>query len=153
MPYKHTQISYLMIIITLIILGIFSRAYITSAAEAPAVDSGNNLLMTALMVLILATISSFISLQVYVDQNHIRLKFGYGMIKKTFMLNKIASVKTVKNRRYYGRGIKLRLWPKMRIYNVAGFDAVELKMKNGKIYRIGIDEPKKLEQAILHSIQ
>ena len=37
----------------------------------------------------------------------------------------------------------------MCIYNVSGFDAVEIQLKNGKIYRIGTDEPKKLEQAIL----
>ena len=36
----------------------------------------------------------------------------------------------------------------MWIYNVSGFDAIELTMKNGKIYRIGTDEPEKLEAAI-----
>ena len=41
----------------------------------------------------------------------------------------------------------------MWIYSVAGFDAVELKMKNSKIYRIGTDEAQKLEQTILHSIK
>ncbi len=46
---------------------------------------------------------------------------------------------------YYGWGIRGWLWPKMWIYNVSGFDAVEIKLKNGKMYRIGTDEPKKLE--------
>jgi hypothetical protein len=41
----------------------------------------------------------------------------------------------------------------MWIYNVSGFDAVEIKLKNGKVYRIGTDEPKKLEQTILHLIK
>jgi hypothetical protein len=39
----------------------------------------------------------------------------------------------------------------MWIYSVSGFDAVEIKMKNGKRYRIGTDEPKNLEQAITAS--
>jgi len=39
----------------------------------------------------------------------------------------------------------------MWIYNISGFDAVEIKMKNGKTYRIGTDEPQKLEQAIVHA--
>jgi len=69
------------------------------------------------------------------------------------LLHDILSVKTVKNHRYYGRGIRGWLWPKMCIYNVSGFDAVEIKLKNGKIYRIGTDEPKKLEQMILQSIK
>jgi len=41
----------------------------------------------------------------------------------------------------------------MWIYNVSGFDAVEIKLKNGKTYRIGTDESQKLEQAILRSIK
>ena len=36
----------------------------------------------------------------------------------------------------------------MWIYNVSGFDAVEIIMKNGKIYRIGTDVPEELEAAI-----
>jgi hypothetical protein len=39
------------------------------------------------------------------------------------------------------------------IFNVSGLDAVEIKMKNGKIYRIGTDEPKQLERAILQAIK
>jgi hypothetical protein len=39
------------------------------------------------------------------------------------------------------------------VYNVSGFDAVEIKLKNGKRYRIGTDEPKDLEQAIRNSIK
>jgi len=30
------------------------------------------------------------------------------------------------------------------MYNVSGLDAVEIYMKNGKIYRIGTDEPETL---------
>ena len=61
------------------------------------------------------------------------------------------SAKTVKNHWYCGWGIRWCLRFKMWIYNVSGFDAVEIKLKNGKTYRIGTDEPKKLEQTILHS--
>ena len=41
----------------------------------------------------------------------------------------------------------------MWIFNVSGFGAVEIRMKNGKIYRIGTDEPKALESAINREIQ
>jgi hypothetical protein len=37
----------------------------------------------------------------------------------------------------------------MWIYNVSGFDAVELTMKNGKIYRIGTNESDVLEKTLL----
>jgi len=64
----------------------------------------------------------------------------------------MSSAKIVKNHWYYGWGIRAWLWPRMVIFNVSGFDAVEIAMKNGKIYRIGTDEPEQLEEVILQSI-
>lgn len=153
MHYKHTQFSYLMTIITLAILILFTQAYITASLEPESVNSGTNFAMTSIMILIVLMISSFISLQVYIDDTYLRIKFGYGIFRKKFLLSDITSAKTVKNHRYYGWGIKVRFWPKMRIYSVSGFDAVEIKMKNNRVYRIGTDEAKKLEQAILKSIK
>jgi len=132
---------------------LFAWNYITASAEPPSVDSGNNLLVTAIMVLIIFILASFGTLQVIVDEKYLRIKFGYGIYQKKFSLNDITSAKTVKNHWYYGWGIRGWLWPKMCIYNVSGFEAVEIILKNGKIYRIGTDEPKKMEQTILHSIK
>jgi hypothetical protein len=53
----------------------------------------------------------------------------------------------VKNHWYYGWGI--RFWPGMTIFNVSGFDAVEITMQNGRRYRIGTDEPAQLERVLL----
>ncbi len=152
MNYKHTQIGYLMIVITLAVLVFFAWLQITARAEPPSYDSGTNFAMTGIMVLILFILFSFVSLQVIIDEKYLRIKFGYGIYKKKFLLNEIVSVKTVKNHWYYGWGIRWWLWPKMWIYNISGFDAVEIKLKNGKIYRIGTDEAKKLEQAIVESL-
>ncbi len=127
--------------------------YITASAEAPSYNSGPNFAITSIMTIIVAILSSFTFLQVIVDKEYIRIKFGWGLYRKKFSLNEITSAKTTKNHRYYGWGIKVRFWPKMWIYSVGGFDAVELKMKNGKTYRIGTDEPKKLEQAIVHAMK
>lgn len=153
MTYKHTQIGYLMIVVTLAVLALFVWTYITSAMEAPSVDSGNNLLMTSIMMLIVFILISFTTLNVRIDKKYLWIKFGYGIYKKKFPLNEIVSAKTVKNRRWYGWGIRRWFWRNMRIYNVSGFNAVEIRMKNGRIYRIGTDEPKKLEQAIVQSIK
>ncbi len=153
MNYKHTQIGYLMLVVTLAVLALFAWIYIIAAAEPPSVDSGTNFAFTATMALILFTLASFVSLQVIIDEKYLRIKFGYGIYQKKFPLNDIMSAKTVKNHWYYGWGIRGWLWPKMWIYNVSGFDAVEIKLKNGKTYRIGTDEPKKLEQIIMHSLK
>ena len=153
MNYKHTQISYLMIVITLAVLVFFAWVHIMTSAEPPSADSGTNFAVTTIMVLILFILASFTSLQVIIDEKYLRIKFGYGIYQKKFSLNDVISAKTVKNHWYYGWWIRVWLWPKMWIYNVSGFDAVEIKLKNGKVYRIGTDEPKKLEQTILHLIK
>jgi hypothetical protein len=153
MNYKHTQVGYLMLALTLVVLVLFAQAQIQARAEPPSVDSGTNFAVTAIMTLILFTLASFCSLQVIVDEKYLQIKFGYGIYKKKFLISDLVSAKTVKNKWYYGWGIRGWLWPKMWIYNVSGFDAVEIKLKNGKTYRIGTDEPSKLKEAILHSIK
>jgi len=146
--YKHTQIGYLMLAVLLIVLVFFAWLQITARAEPPSIDSGANFAMTAVMVLVVLILASFGTLSVSIDENYLRLKFGYGIFRKKFSASEIASVSQIKNHWYYGWGIRLWFWPKMWIYNVSGFDAVEIRMKNGKIYRIGTDEPEKLEAAI-----
>jgi hypothetical protein len=146
--YKHTQIGYLMACMTLAVLVFFVWLQITARAESPSVDSGANFLITSIMVLILVTLVSFTTLTTSIDENHLQIKFGFGMFRKRFAVREIASVERVRNHWYYGWGIRLWLWPKMWIYNVSGFDAVEMRMKNGKVYRIGTDAPEALEAAI-----
>ncbi|MDB5118427.1 MAG: hypothetical protein JWQ79_3919 [Mucilaginibacter sp.] len=150
--YKHTQFSYLMLVVTLAVFVFFAWIHITGSAEPDSTDSGPNFAITFLMALILFILASLVSLQVIIDGKYLRIKFSFGIYQKKFSLNDIMSAKTVKNHWHYGWGIRRWLWPKMWIYNVSGFDAVEIKLKNGKTYRIGTDEPEKLEQ-ILQSIK
>lgn len=146
--YKHTQIGYLMLFVTLVVLVLFGWVQITARAELPSVDSGTNLLVTSVMAFVLFILMSFATLTVSLDQKYLRLKFAYGFFRKKFFLEEISSVKSVKNRLYYGWGIRFCFWPKMWIFNVSGFKAVEIIMKNGKVYRIGTDVPEELEMAI-----
>jgi hypothetical protein len=132
---------------------LFASVYISASAEPESTDSGPNFAITFIMGLILFILASFVSFQVIIDGVYLRIKFSFGIYQKKFSLNEIISAKTIKNHWYYGWGIRIWLWPKMWIYNVSSFDAVEIKLKNGKTYRIGTDEPEKLEQIILNSIQ
>ena len=150
--YKHTQIGYLMIVVMLVVLVLFAWIQITARAEPPSYDSGANFAITAIMALILFILASFSTLAVTLDDNYLQIKFGYGIFRKKFPREEIASAKIVKNHWYNGWGIKPWLWPKMWIYNVSGFDAVEIIMRNGRIYRIGTDVPSELETAIKRAI-
>jgi hypothetical protein len=146
--YKHTQIGYLMLVVILSVLGLFTWIQITARAEEPAADSGTNFAITVIMILILLILASFTTLATFIDENYLRIKFGYGIFTKSFPLNQIVSVRAVRNRWYYGWGVKVWFWPYMWIYNISGFDAVEIILKNGKIYRLGTDTPNELEAVI-----
>ncbi|MBU4512271.1 hypothetical protein KKD19_03445, partial [Patescibacteria group bacterium] len=106
-----------------------------------------------IIIFILFLLASFTTLDVMIDENYLRIKFGYGIFRKRFILKEIISAKAVKNHWYYGWGIKYWIPSRMLIFNVSGFDAVEIRMKNNKTYRIGTDEPQKLEYAILQIIR
>lgn len=71
MNYKHTQMSYPMIGIVLIIGLFFVSAYISALQEAPSYYSGPNFVITSIMVLILVTLASFVSLTVSVDEKYL----------------------------------------------------------------------------------
>lgn len=143
MNYKHTQPGYL--ILFSIFATILLFVFILSQAEF-------DFTLLLVMLFVVLVLFSFSSLNVIIDENYLQIKFGYGIFRKRFMLKEIISVNAVKNHWYYGWGIRLWLWPRMWIFNVSGFKAVEITMKNSRIYRIGTDEPKKLEQAIQRSI-
>lgn len=142
--YQHTQIGYLILLALLGTVLLFGFVLLQASFDP-------SILVIVLVVLFI--LISFVSLKVVIDENYLRIKFGYGLFRKRFALNEIASAKSVKNHWYYGWGIRLWFWPYMWIFNVSGFGAVEIRMKNGKIYRIGTDEPKALESAINREIQ
>jgi len=135
--YKHTQIGYVIIVSLLIAMGfIFYKA-----------GGAGHLEIVYLAVLFsLVILSVFATLTVQVDQENLRIWFGVGIIRKTFSLKEIDFCRVVKNPWYSGWGI--RIGKKYILFNVSGFKAVELKMKNGKTYRIGTDDPEELTFAI-----
>lgn len=137
-----------MITVMLAVLGLFAWIRFMALAEPVSYDSGANLFATIVMALIVLTLASASTLNVTIDEKYLRIKFGWGIFRKKFLIGEIASARSVKNRWYYGWGIRFCLRPYMVIFNVSGFDAVEITMKNGKVYRIGTDDPAGLEAAI-----
>lgn len=143
MNYRHTQIGYLtiftLVVTTLLFAGVLLR------------ESFNSQIII-IMIIVLLILASFLTLRVVIDEKYLLIRFGYGIFRKSFLLQEISSAKVVKNHWYYGWGIRIWFWPYMLIYNISGFNAVEIRMKDNKIYRIGTDEPQKLEDAISQRI-
>ena len=84
----------------------------------------------------------FPTLTVIVDDRALEIRYGIGLIRKEIPLDEIESSRSVRNRWWYGLGIKRM--PRGWLYNVGGLDAIELVMKNGNIYRIGTNDPRNL---------
>ncbi len=74
------------------------------------------------------------------------IRIWIGLIRKSFLVDELETAAAVRNRWYHGWGIRKILggW----LYNVSGFDAVELRLKHGGRYRIGTDQPAELLAAI-----
>ena len=142
MAYKHTQIGYLIIIALIIPLLILF--FVMTAAEFIKI-------LPITFSILLIALALFHSLTVEIDKTRLVAKFGFGVINKKFILKDIESCHAVKNPWYYGWGI--RMTPHGWLYNISGLSAVEIRMKNGKKYRIGTDEPKNLEYAITQTIE
>lgn len=81
----------------------------------------------------------FHSLTIEVADGELRLRFGPGLIRKRIPLDQIVSAEPVRTNIIEGWGIHLSRfgW----LYNVSGFDAVAVKLKNGQHFALGTDEP------------
>ncbi|MCU0369750.1 MAG: hypothetical protein MUF39_13120 [Cyclobacteriaceae bacterium] len=89
----------------------------------------------------------FYGMTTLIDEKEISICFGIGLIRKRIMLQNIVSVEEVKNPWYYGWGI--RLIPNGMLYNIGGFKAVEIKLKDTtSSIRIGTRNSSRLLQQI-----
>lgn len=133
MPYKHTQIGYV------IILSMTAVAFIAYINQA----------FSVMWIMILVGVL-FATLTVFVNGIFVEIAFGPGLIRKRFLLQDIEVCQAMRQKCWtWG----IHGWPHKRwLYNVSGFHSVELKMKNGMKYYIGTDEPELLEKAINESM-
>ena len=140
--YRHRQVG--VVILWSVGLSVAGCGLILAlvASEHPAfalIPAGIMLFLVACMVL-------FGTLTVEVSQDRVELWFGPGWIRKRFPVEAIRRATVVRNHWYYGWGI--RLTPHGWLYNVSGYDAVEIELTSGQKYRIGTDEPQELLSAI-----
>jgi len=157
--YKHTQkgnpLFYWGIPAITLSAFIFAAAIIKSTAGDKPIWTWNALgsLAPGFLIAMPTTIWAGLLMSrmtVTIDKEWIRLRFGCGTWRKKFSLDQIRSAAAVRNAWLMGWGIHWvgNGW----LYNIAGFDSVELTFKNGKKARIGTDEPEKLAAAIQNGI-
>ena len=80
----------------------------------------------------------FASLTVEGTETELEIRFGIGLIRKRFRLGEIVEVRPYRTSFWHGWGI--RISSDGIIYNVAGYDAVLLRLQTGKQVIIGTDD-------------
>ena len=83
---------------------------------------------------------------VTVTEKILHLKFGLGLIQRTIFRENIVGASHVRNKFWYGFGI--RLTPHGWMWNISGLDAVEITYAGGRRFRVGTDDPKGLLAAL-----
>ena len=141
--YSKTQYGKAIISLILVFLLFVIIFYDKLKSSDPA---GEIVALSTILVLVLVALL-FYRLKVEINDSAITLTFGVGIIKKRIELSQIQSIEAVKNKFWYGWGI--RLTPHGWLWNIAGYDAVELTFKQKKRkFRIGCEDSTELKAAI-----
>jgi hypothetical protein len=137
--YEHTQIGYVIIWSLLAIIVIASTG-LTGHHAAPLI----------ILLLLLACLALFYRLKITIKGQSLCASFGLGIIKKRVPLTEIVGCEPIRIRWWYGWGIHLT--PCGWLYNVSGFDAVAITLRDGKKLALGTDDTHRLVTAIRDSI-
>jgi len=135
--YRHTQIGW--VTLTAMVAGL-------AVVGAALLNEEEKLVALVVFVLLLVAMVVYSSLTVTVTDEILEVRFGPGLIRRRYKLTDIKSSRIVRNHWYYGWGT--RMTPHGWLYNVSGFDAVEVEFRTGKKIRVGTDEPQELGAAI-----
>jgi hypothetical protein len=138
--YCHTQFGWAVFLPMLVAAlgGIGAALWIPAARPGASFVAGFLLIVTVL----------FTTLTIEVHHGGLECRFGVGLIRRRIRLEDICEAQIVRNRWWYGWGI--RLTPHGWLWNVSGLNAVELTLVNGKKFRLGTDEPEKLREVLRH---
>jgi hypothetical protein len=98
-----------------------------------------------LMILVIALVL-FYKLRTSIDGETLCASFGIGIIRKKVRLAEIVGCEPIRIRWWYGWGIHLT--PYAWLYNVSGFDAVGITLRDGRKLALGTDDPRGLAGAI-----
>ena len=137
--YQHTQIGHV------IIWSLFVAA-VLFAINATFGSSPHRGSLLVVSVVLLITLALFYKLTITINEETLLASFGIGMIRKRVSVAEIAAWEPIRIRWWFGWGIHLT--PYGWLYNVSGFDAVAIKLRSGRKFALGTDDPQGLAAAI-----
>jgi hypothetical protein len=136
MPYRHTQRGTWIVVLCLVL----------AALDAAVAWRTGQWLPVVVLVILVAVAILFSSLTVEVNGGELRWYFGPGLWTYRQRLDQIEQVAVVRNHWWNGFGIR-KGWG-FWLYNVAGLNAVELRLQANQVRRIGTDDPQGLAAAL-----
>ena len=141
--YQHTQIGHVIIWSLLAIILIASGGLMGSSLhpEPPVIVS----------IILLVCLVLFCKLRIAIDDETLGASFGPGIIRRKVRLAEIVRCDPIRIRWWYGCGIHLT--PYGWLYNVSGFDAVAITLRDGRKFALGTDDPHGLTAAIRDAIR
>jgi hypothetical protein len=102
-------------------------------------------------IILLVCLVLFHRLRIIIEDETLCASFGPGIIRKRVGLVQIVGCEPVRIRWWYGWGIHLT--PYGWIYNVSGFDAVAITLRDGGKFAFGTDDPHGLTTGIRDAIR
>jgi len=97
-------------------------------------------------VVIFVTAYLFRSMTIEISDTELTWYFGSGFPLKRVPISEVASAEAVRTSFWNGWGIHYT--PRGWLYNVSGFGAVCVTLRNGKRFCLGTDEPEKLAREL-----
>ncbi|MCP5061465.1 MAG: hypothetical protein GY936_03260 [Ignavibacteriae bacterium] len=143
MNYKEEQVGWFLNLLLLVLILFIEVLYILQIGDKP-IPALPALIFQLLMFTVILL---FYKLKIKVDDKHIKIIFGIGLLKKKILLDNISNITQVRNKWYHGWGVRMikNGW----LYNLHGLSALEIKFKSKKsIVRIGIKSNSLLENEI-----
>ena len=140
--YEHRQIGWLTLVAIFAILALISAAF--AGSERTDADRTAYNVVVSVVAIIAALFSS---LTVRVTDTYVAWWFGLPLIGRRVRLDEIASAVPTKTSLLEGWGIHLTYWHGW-VWNVSGFNAVEITLQSGTRFAVGTPEPKAVVDAI-----
>jgi hypothetical protein len=145
--YRHTQIAWtLIVLVVAVVLAEFAIVTFSDPQGTLSLALSGAVVAVAAVMLAL-----FSTLTVAVDDRAVRLWFGFGSLRREVVLADVRAARRVRNHWYAGWGV--RVIPNGRLYNVGGLDSVELEMDDGRVVRVGTDQPDALLAAVQAALE
>jgi len=141
--YQEFQFGWIIFVFVIAEQMLITYFYLHVIGDRPLQTNG----FLVINLLSMLTYLLFYGLTTKITADSLKVSFGIGLVSKRIQLNRISTVETVKNPWYDGWGI--RFIPKSMLYNISGWQAIELKFSDtDKVLRIGTSNAMKLKNEI-----